>query len=44
MNTDTHILRDIMHYESDIWSIADLLLAASIKTGKRPTVSILILL
>lgn len=37
MNTDTHILRDIMHYESDIWSIADLLLAASIKQSDFPT-------
>ena len=29
--------RDIMHYESDIWSIADLLLAASIKQSDFPT-------
>lgn len=29
--------RDIMHYESDIWSIADLLLAASIKKSDFPT-------
>ena len=29
--------RDIMHYESDIWAIADLLLAASIKQSDFPT-------
>lgn len=29
-------LRDIMHYESDIWSIADLLLAASVKQSDFP--------
>lgn len=29
-------LRDIMHYESDIWAIADLLLAASIKQSDFP--------
>ena len=29
--------RDIMHYESDIWEIADLLLAASIKQSDFPT-------
>lgn len=29
--------RDIMQYESDIWSIADLLLAASIKQSDFPT-------
>ena len=28
--------RDIMHYESDIWSIADLLLAASVKQSDFP--------
>ena len=28
--------RDIMHYESDIWAIADLLLAASIKQSDFP--------
>lgn len=30
-------LRDIMHYESDIWAIADLLLATSIKQSDFPT-------
>ena len=30
-------LRDIMHYESDIWAIADLMLAASIKQSDFPT-------
>lgn len=29
--------RDIMHYESDIWAIADLLLAASVKQSDFPT-------
>lgn len=29
-------MRDIMHYESDIWSIADLLLAASVKQSDFP--------
>ena len=29
-------LRDIMHYESDIWAIADLLLAASVKQSDFP--------
>ena len=28
--------RDIMHYESDIWAIADLLLAASVKQSDFP--------
>lgn len=28
--------RDIMHYESDIWAIADLLLAASVKRSDFP--------
>ena len=27
--------RDIMHYESDIWAIADLLLAASVKQSDQ---------
>ena len=31
MNNDTAPIRDIMHYESDIWSIADMLLSAGIK-------------
>lgn len=34
---DLNSLRDIMHYESDIWAIADLLLAASIKQSDFPT-------
>ena len=38
--TDTQNLhpqpRDIMHYESDIWAIADLLLAASVKQSDFP--------
>lgn len=29
-------VRDIMHYESDIWAVADLLLAASIKRSDFP--------
>lgn len=29
--------RDIMHYESDIWAVADLLLAASVKQSDFPT-------
>ena len=29
--------RDIMHYESEIWAIADLLLAASVKQSDFPT-------
>lgn len=29
-------LQDIMHYESDIWSVADLLLAASVKQSDFP--------
>lgn len=37
MNNDTAPIRDIMHYESDIWAIADLLLAASIKQSDFPT-------
>ena len=28
--------RDIMHYERDIWAIADLLLAASVKQSDFP--------
>ena len=38
MSTENAALpRDIMHYESDIWAIADLLLAASIKQSDFPT-------
>ena len=37
MNQENATPRDIMHYESDIWSIADLLLAASIKQSDFPT-------
>ena len=38
MNTETNNTpRDIMRYESDIWAIADLLLAASIKQSDFPT-------
>lgn len=37
MNQENTTPRDIMHYESDIWSIADLLLAASIKQSDFPT-------
>ena len=37
MSIDNAVPRDIMHYESDIWSIADLLLAASIKPSDFPT-------
>ena len=37
MNPENATPRDIMHYESDIWSIADLLLAASIKQSDFPT-------
>ena len=37
MNTETTTLRDVMHYESDIWAIADLLLSASIKQSDFPT-------
>lgn len=37
MNLENATPRDIMHYESDIWSIADLLLAASIKQSDFPT-------
>lgn len=37
MNNETAPIRDIMHYESDIWAIADLLLAASIKQSDFPT-------
>ena len=36
MDTTDKGLRDIMHYESDIWAIADLLLAASIKQSDFP--------
>ena len=40
MITDIHNTtsqpRDIMHYESDIWAIADLLLAASVKQSDFP--------
>ena len=32
----TEPVRDIMHYESDIWAVADLLLAASIKRSDFP--------
>lgn len=32
----TEPMRDIMHYESDIWAVADLLLAASIKRSDFP--------
>lgn len=34
INTTTH--SDIMHYESDIWAVADLLLAAGIKQSDFP--------
>lgn len=34
-NNTTHV-RDIMHYESDIWAIADLLLAAAVKQSDFP--------
>ena len=37
MDQEKNTPRDIMHYESDIWSIADLLLAASIKQSDFPT-------
>ena len=37
MDQEKSTPRDIMHYESDIWSIADLLLAASIKQSDFPT-------
>lgn len=37
MNINNATQSDIMHYESDIWSIADLLLAASIKQSDFPT-------
>ena len=37
MNNDTAPLRDIMHYESDIWSIADMLRSVSIKQSEFPT-------
>lgn len=37
MDQEKNTQRDIMHYESDIWSIADLLLAASIKQSDFPT-------
>lgn len=33
---DPKLLRDIMQYESDIWAIADLLIAAGIKQSKFP--------
>ena len=36
MNTDNRP-QDIMHYESKIWDIADILLAASIKQSDFPT-------
>lgn len=37
MNINNATQRDIMHYESDIWSIADSLLAAGIKQSNFPT-------
>lgn len=37
MNNDTAPIRDIMHYESDIWSIADMLRSVSIKQSEFPT-------
>ena len=36
MSNQTTPVRDIMHYESDIWAIADLLLSASIKQSDFP--------
>ena len=36
-NTTPSALRDIMQYESKIWEIADLLIAASIKQSDFPT-------
>jgi type I restriction enzyme M protein len=35
-NINEQLLPDIMHYESDIWSIADLLRGAGIKDSKFP--------
>lgn len=36
MNGNNSYHHDIMHYESDIWSCADLLISAGIKQSKFP--------